>query len=185
MSHEVDVLVAANGNIRLAAERLSREGGKTVHPADLIETLQQDEDESLARGIRNALALQTYELMSDLRTVLVSELENFSPAEIMKLYGLLGESLTQLVKPVAQTSNTQNNMFFPGSPEALEAARHDLITRLGVQRSLPDGGEPVGTVEIIPRVESAGSDGPASHDAARGDLHSVVRLGAMGKTGAA
>lgn len=124
----MEVLVAAGGNIKLAAERLSKELVTPVHPADIVHVLQSSEDETLARVIRNGLMLQVFETLGDVRMQVAASLGEMAPGEVARLYSSLLDSASNLVKPAQKAGDT--NIAILGTPEALEAARAQLADRI-------------------------------------------------------
>lgn len=171
MSHEIDVLVAAKGNIALAAERLSHEQGTQVHPAELLKRLQAENADDVAATLRLGLMLQMFEFVGDLRVAVASELDKFSPADLAKLYTGATQALGDLVKAPPSHDNNLNLNF--GDTTMLEQARDDLQRRLSIAHSNEARPE-LPAPDAIPGTFVAGSTDPAREPAAGAGVHTTV-----------
>ncbi len=122
VASEIDALVAAQGNVRLAAERLH------ITPEELLAKVRSAEP---SESVKAALIWQTFELLSDIRSVIGASLDDFGPGDLQRIYVGTLELLKELVAPAkpGPTTAVQNNFNF-GDPDTLETARAQLAERL-------------------------------------------------------
>lgn len=87
---EVQELVASNGNVRLAAERLG------VSPIELTKTLLENREE-LAAAVQTSVLLQLLDVSSNYRVALIAALDDMSARDIVRSYAAILEQINTVM----------------------------------------------------------------------------------------
>ena len=87
---EVQELVASNGNVRLAAERLG------VSPIELTKTLLENREE-LAAAVQTSVLLQLLDISSNYRVALIAALDEMGARDIVRSYAAILEQINTVM----------------------------------------------------------------------------------------
>lgn len=87
---EVQELVASNGNVRLAAERLG------VSPIELTKTLLENREE-LAAAVQTSVLLQLLDVSSNYRVALIAALDDMGARDIVRSYAAILEQINTVM----------------------------------------------------------------------------------------
>lgn len=127
MLRETQALIAANGNIALAADELG------VLPDKLISIIASDDPEGITTALKVATGAHTLDALTEVKQHMLERLDEFPPAILAKLFlALLDKSqaisLGQL--PQQLTQNNDNRSWNLNMNDAGDDARNAIEGRI-------------------------------------------------------
>ena len=127
MLPETQVLIAANGNVALAAETLN------IDPHILLAKVAGDETEGLKQALEVARAMHLLDALEQVKMSLLENLDELPPAVKSKLFLSLLEQTHQTIlgtAPVNLTQVNDNRQQFLNLGEAADDARATIFSKL-------------------------------------------------------
>ena len=103
MLRETQALIAANGNIELAAEVLD------IDSNDLLSRVASDDAEGIKTALKIANAVHTLDALTEVKAALLSRLDELSPALLAKLFVSLVEKSHEISLESLPTTNIFDN----------------------------------------------------------------------------
>ena len=115
-------LLARDGQFELMCESTK------LDTVDLLSDLVEARDDSSVDIIRYVMAMRTYDLLMQVRTALALQLDEFSPAELAKLYrDLLASVQTMMAPQAVPEQNVPEDESSDGDPKARLIYRLDEL----------------------------------------------------------
>lgn len=141
----INAIVAAHGDLTLAAERLH------TTPTDIINRLPTINKEALKEAISTATLLQSFEVLTSVKAVVLSTLSELPPAQRARL-------LLDLLGRMAPQAPVQLNQYNLNAPQGESEVKGELLRRLEnlSAGSLRESGRPVAgeIVDIVAQPAS-------------------------------